>query len=153
MELKSKHLIFIFMLFIFMFLYYFAKELITMVYAQKVRYCSVFIYITNLFITARKRSCGKVMFYTYLSVILFIGGGGGWFLYNVTSSLAAFVPRAPPEGTWDQRRRGLYLWSHVSSGGWALSGGSPWTETPLDREPPYSKECLVCTLLECILVY
>ena len=42
MELKSKHLIVIFMLFIFMFLYYFVKELITVIYAQKVRYYSLF---------------------------------------------------------------------------------------------------------------
>ena len=34
------------------------------------------LWVRNVFITARKRSCGKVMF-LHLSVILFIGGGEG----------------------------------------------------------------------------
>ena len=66
MELKSKCLIIIFMCFIFMFLYYFAKELMTLIYAQKVIYCSGFkSQSENIY-------CLFVCLFVYLFIYLFI---------------------------------------------------------------------------------
>ena len=103
-------------------------------------------------------SCGKVMFYTRLSVILFIGGRES--LYDVTSCLVAWfhvpsresvsAPMFLQEGSTWQRPPGqrspdtdpLYR--------------DPQTETSMDRNHPGPRPpCMVkvvCILLEWILV-
>ena len=83
-----------------------------------------------LIFTARKRSCGKVMF-LHLSVILFRGGGA-----LSSGSLSG--------GVSVQVSRG-----RVSVPGVSVQGGS------LPRRPPtplYGNEWAVCILLECILI-
>ena len=84
-----------------------------------------------MFITAHKRSCGKVLF-LHLSVSHSVHrGGGGGSLYGVTSCLAT--------------------WSHVPSRGF-LSGGLSDRDPPGQRSPLYGKERAVRILIECILV-
>ena len=115
----------------------------------------------TLLITSRKQSCGKVMFYTCLSGLLFTGGGG---LCKMSPVLSGCLVPSSFRGI-------LRLWCHVPSRGLSVSDpmfllrGSlslawdqrqrslrrnmgPETETPWTKTPLCGKEQVVCILLE-----
>ena len=84
----------------------------------------------NQFIAARKWSCGKVMFYTCLSVILFTGGVSQHAMGRAdTPSQTPPPPGRPPLGRYPPRK-------------------TPPRQTP----PRWRLKRPVCILLECILV-
>ena len=83
--------------------------------------------------TARKRSCGKIMF-LHLSVILFTGGGGGFSVLFVQGGLCPEGGRSLCKGGGSLRR------------GDSIQGFSVRETTPL-----YDKEWAVRILLEYIL--
>ena len=110
------------------------------------------------FITARKRSCGKVMF-LHLSVSHSVNGGRGLcmmslhvllpgpiFLLEVESVFGSmFFPGGSLSLAPCSFQVGLCLWSHVPSWGVSLidpleqrppGKRCPWTETPSGQRPP-----------------